>query len=87
VGVNYIPLNRFMVELGGSMQLIKSRKNEMSGACSTCGMKGEVYTGFRCGNLREMPHLADPGVEWEDEIKRDLQEVGREDGLDCCGSG
>jgi len=27
------------------------------------GLKGEVRTGFRCGNLREMRHLTDPGVD------------------------
>jgi hypothetical protein len=30
-----------------------------------------VYTGFWCGNLRERDYL-----EWEDNIKMDLQEVG-----------
>jgi hypothetical protein len=33
----------------------------MGGACSTYG--GEVYTGFRWGNLTERNHLEDPGVD------------------------
>jgi hypothetical protein len=36
-------------------------KNEMGGAGSMYG--GEVYTGFRWGNLRERDHLEDPGVD------------------------
>ena len=39
-------------------------------------MKGEAYTGFWRGNLRERDHLGDPGVDGEDNIKMDLQEVG-----------
>jgi hypothetical protein len=33
----------------------------MGGACSTYG--GEVYTGFRCGNLWKRDHLEDSGVD------------------------
>jgi len=39
-------------------------------------VKGEAYTGFWRGNLRERDHLGDPGVDGEDNIKMDLQEVG-----------
>jgi len=35
----------------------------MGGACSACGGRGEVYTGFWWGNLRERDHLGDPGVD------------------------
>jgi hypothetical protein len=35
----------------------------MDGACSTYGGRGEVYTGFWWGNLREREHLEDPGVD------------------------
>jgi len=35
-------------------------KNEMGGACSTCGR--EVPTGFLWGNLRKRDHLEDPSV-------------------------
>jgi len=35
----------------------------MGGACSTYGGRGEVYTGFWWGNLRERDHLEDPGVD------------------------
>jgi hypothetical protein len=44
--------------------------------------RGEVYTGFWWGNLRERDHLEDPGVDWEVYIKKDLQEVGC-GGMDC----
>jgi hypothetical protein len=35
----------------------------MDGACSAYGGKGEAYTGFYLGNLRERDHLGDPGVD------------------------
>jgi hypothetical protein len=38
----------------------KIEKNEMEGACST--YRGEAYTGFWWGNLRERDHLVDPGI-------------------------
>jgi hypothetical protein len=34
----------------------------MGGACSTYLGRGDVYTGFWCGNLRERDDLQDPGV-------------------------
>jgi hypothetical protein len=37
-----------------------------------------AYTGYFRGNLREIVHLGDPGVEGEDNVKIDLQEVGYE---------
>ena len=47
----------------------------MSGACSTCGGRVEVHTGFWWGNQRERNHLEDPGVDGR-VIKKDFQEVG-----------
>jgi len=38
--------------------------------------RGEVYTGFWWGNLRERDHLEDPGVDGGDKIEMDLQEAG-----------
>jgi len=35
----------------------------MGGACSTYAGRGEAYTGFWWGNLRERDHLGDPGVD------------------------
>ena len=36
-----------------------------------------MCTRFRWGNLRERDHLGRPRPRWEDNIKMDLQEVGR----------
>ena len=41
--------------------------------------RGEVYTGFWWGNLRERDPLGRPRRRWENNIKMDLQEFG-------CGS-
>jgi hypothetical protein len=40
-------------------------RNEMGGACGAYGGegRGEAYTGFWWGNLRERGHLGDPGVD------------------------
>jgi hypothetical protein len=35
----------------------------------------KMYTGIWWGKVRERDHLKDPGVEWEDNIKMDLQAV------------
>jgi len=35
----------------------------MGGACRVQG-RGQMYTGFWWGNLRERYHLGDPGVNW-----------------------
>jgi hypothetical protein len=35
----------------------------MGGACSAYGGRGEAYTGFWLGNLRERDNLGDPGVD------------------------
>jgi hypothetical protein len=48
-------------------------------------VRGEVHTGFWWGDLREGDHLEDPGVDGDDDIKRELQEVewgGGMDGID-----
>jgi hypothetical protein len=36
--------------------------NEMGGACSTDGGRGEVHTEFWRGNLSTKDHLEDPGL-------------------------
>ena len=48
----------------------------MGRACSACGGRGEVYTGFWWGNLRGKRQLGRPRRRWEDNNKMDLQEVG-----------
>jgi hypothetical protein len=35
-----------------------------------------VCTGFWWGNVRERDHLENPGIRWEDSIKKDIHEVG-----------
>jgi hypothetical protein len=40
----------------------QTEKNEMGGACSAYGERGEAYTGFWRGNLGERDHLEDPDV-------------------------
>jgi hypothetical protein len=47
----------------------------MGGACGAYGDKRGVYRVLAV-NLRERDLLGDPGVEWEDNIKMDLQGVG-----------
>ena len=36
---------------------------EMGGACSKYGRRGDVYTGFWWGNLRERDNLEDPAID------------------------
>ena len=45
------------------IRVLKIEKNEMGGACSTYGGRGEVYTEFGWKTLRERGHLKDPGVD------------------------
>jgi hypothetical protein len=42
--------------------VIKSRTMRLAGHVVRTGER-EVYTGFRCGNLREKDHWEDPGVD------------------------
>jgi len=40
-------------------------------------LRGEAYTGFWWGNLKERDHLEDPGLDGSTyNIKMDLREVG-----------
>ena len=51
--------------------MIKSRKMRRAGHVARMG-RGETYTGFWWGNLRERGHLGDPGVGGKINIKTDL---------------
>jgi len=55
-------------------------KNEMSGACSRCGVEGGVYRVLVGKPERKRP-FGRPRRRWEDNIKKDLQKVGCE-GMD-----
>ena len=57
------------------VRVIKSRRMKWAGHVAQRG-RGEAYTGFWWGNLRDRDNLGDTGV-WEDNIKMDLQEVGK----------
>ena len=54
----------------------KIEKNEMGGACSACGGRGEAYAGFLVGKPEGKRPLGRPRSRWEDNIKMYLQEVG-----------
>jgi hypothetical protein len=41
----------------------KIEKNGKGGACVAYGGRGEAYTRFWWGNLKERDHLGDPGVD------------------------
>jgi len=56
------------------VRVIKSKKVVWSRHVAHVG-RGEVYSGFLWGNLRERP-LGRPRRRWEDNIKMDHQEVG-----------
>jgi hypothetical protein len=56
------------------VQVIKLRKMRWAGHVARMG-RGEAYTGFWWGNLRERDHLEDLGIDGVD-IKLELKEVG-----------
>jgi hypothetical protein len=62
-------VTRLQNEILWSVLLIKyhsggqTKKNNIGRACSTYTGKGEVYTGFLWGNLRERYHLEGLGVD------------------------
>ena len=57
------------------VRVIKSRRMTWVGHVARRG-RGEAYTGFWRGNLRERDHLGDPGVDGRIIFKMDVQEVG-----------
>jgi hypothetical protein len=66
----------------------KIDKNEMGGACSAYGGRGEGYTGFWWGNLKERDHLGTTDVDGRIILRWIFQEVECGGyGLDRAGSG
>jgi len=51
------------------------------------GGRGEAYTGFWWGNLRERDHLQEPGVDGRIILRWIFRKVGCGDGLVRAGSG
>jgi len=45
----------------------------MDGTCSTYEGRGDVYTGFWWGNLRERDHLEEPGLDERIILKRNFR--------------
>jgi hypothetical protein len=48
------------------------KKNEMDGACGTCGGKKEVNTGVLLGKPERKRQLGRPKNIWESNIKTDI---------------
>jgi len=53
-------------------------KYAIGGECSTYG-RGEAYTGFWWGNLRERDHLKDPGVDGKIIIRWIFRKLDKEE--------
>ena len=62
-------------------------KNEIGGACSTYGGRGEAYRGFWWGNLREIGHFEDTGVDGRMTSSGSSGSGMWGNGLDRAGSG
>jgi hypothetical protein len=45
------------------IEILENEKNEMGGACSTCGGRERCIQGFDWGNLRDRDYLRDPVVD------------------------
>ena len=61
-------------------RVIKSRRIRWAGHVARMG-RGGIHTGFWWGNLRDRP-LGIPRRRWEDNIKMNIQEVGRMDWIE-----
>jgi len=59
----------------------------MGGACSAYWGRGEAYTGFWWGNVRERDHLGDPDIEGKIISRWKFRKWDVGYGLDRAGSG
>ena len=53
------------------VRVIKLRRMRWAGRVACTG-RGEAYTGFWWGNLRERGHLEDPGLDWSIIVRCDV---------------
>jgi hypothetical protein len=68
-----------------SVELVKIMFSE-GGACSACGGRGEAYTEFWWGYLRERDHLGDPDIDGRIILRSSVSGMWGY-GLDLSGSG
>ena len=65
----------YLYSLSNIVRVIKSSRMRWTGHVARMGERRSFYR-LGWGNLRQREHLEDPGLDWEDNIKMDLQEVG-----------
>ena len=63
------------------IRVIKSKRLSWTGHVASIE-RGEVHTGFRWENLREVDHLKDPGIDGRMILKYVLENWDGEHGLD-----
>ena len=61
-----------------SLIIMVIKRNGLGGACGMQRGRGEESTEFWWGNLTGKRPLRRPRLRWEDNIRMDLKEIGRE---------